>query len=100
MSDTVTIAIVGAIVVLVIFLVSVLAFRDRIQSIQGGPQGITITLTDKQVARENLQKAEQSKSQADSDAKPEPERTTRSMRTAEDNISGLTQKLQKTILWV
>jgi CheY-like chemotaxis protein len=96
MSDTVTIAIIGAVVVLVIFLVSVLAFRDRIQSIQGGPQGITITLADKQAARENLQKAEQTKSQTE----PEPERTTRSMRTAEDNISGLTQKLQKTVLWV
>jgi CheY-like chemotaxis protein len=100
MSDTVTIAIIGAIVVLVIFLVSVFAFRDRIQSIQGGPQGITITLADKQAARANLQMAEQTRGQADSDAKPEPERTTRSMRTAEDKISGLTQKLQKTILWV
>jgi CheY-like chemotaxis protein len=93
MSDSVMIALIGAAVVLIIFVTSVVLFRNRITSIEASKEGIKITLAEREAAQDSLTKAEQSRMHE------EASDPTKLVQTRQ-KIAEIEHKLRKTVLWV
>lgn len=101
MSDAVTIALIAAAAVVLIFVISIVVFRDRITGIKAnvreGSLELVLTPEDKAAALRNLVQAEKRKK---GKTKAPVREVSAEMADVEQSISDLSNKIQKSVLWV